>query len=261
MRRTVIALVLMLSMALGSAVPVTAILYGGPDGNDHPYVGLVVFFDSSGQRLHRCSGTLLSATVFLTAGHCTAGTASARIWFDAALGPGSGYPDSGGVTGTPYTDPGFDDAAIPNRRDVGVVILDTPPPGVASYGTLPALGVLDDLAARRGPNYPTFTVVGYGYQGVKPDLLTATVRYQGTTKLVNLQSALTDGFNLQISSDPGQWSGGICFGDSGGPVLIAGTNVVAAIDSFVKNTNCTGSGFAYRADIPDAQTFISSFLH
>jgi V8-like Glu-specific endopeptidase len=45
-------------------------------------VGLVVFYNSAGSPLHRCSGTMVSPTTLLTAGHCTAGTAAARVWFD-----------------------------------------------------------------------------------------------------------------------------------------------------------------------------------
>lgn len=48
--------------------PALGIQYGEPDGNEHPYVGLVVFYDEAGNPPHRCSGTLLSETVFLTAG-------------------------------------------------------------------------------------------------------------------------------------------------------------------------------------------------
>ena len=64
--------------------PVGAVSDGEPDGNGHPFVGLMVAYDSDGAALWRCSGTLLSPTVFLTAGHCTeAPAASATVWFDA----------------------------------------------------------------------------------------------------------------------------------------------------------------------------------
>lgn len=216
-------------------------------------MGLVVLYDVAGKRLRRCSGTLLSATTFLTAGHCTNGAASAEIWFDPAIGL-----TSVSLMGTPYTHPDFG-KAFPNRRDVGVVVLDTPVL-LPTYGALADLGALDALATRRGPDYPTFTVVGYGYQGVKPEFRNDLVRFRGTTKLVNLRSALTDGFNLQMSSDPGHWSGGVCSGDSGGPVFVGDTDIIAAVSSFVLNSNCTGTGFAYRTDIVDAQSFILGFL-
>jgi hypothetical protein len=54
-------------------------------------------------RDERCSGTLLSATLFLTAGHCTeAPAAHVEIWFDEDVEsgiPANGYPFTGDVGG------------------------------------------------------------------------------------------------------------------------------------------------------------------
>lgn len=61
------------------ALPAAAITDGEPDGNDHPQVGQLLFyvpdaidprFDDPGAWFS-CSGTLLSESVMLTAGHCT----------------------------------------------------------------------------------------------------------------------------------------------------------------------------------------------
>jgi len=256
----------LLTFAAGAAVslvllatPVGAVTYGEPDNGEHPYVGLVVFYNGAGKPLHRCSGTLLSSTVFLTAGHCTYGTASAQVWLDEHVTPAGGYPFSGGVTGTPVTHPLYDGfASFPATHDVGVVVLGEPA-GAGAYGTLPALGFLDGVGKRQSDQL--LTVVGYGLQGVKPDYSALRDRYKGTVMLVNLKSALTDGFNLQMSGDGGKaHSGGACFGDSGGPVFYGTSTVIVGVNSFVLNANCKGSGFAYRTDIGDSQSFISSFL-
>ena len=88
------------------------IVHGALDGNGHPYVGIMVAQDANGGYLWRCSGTLLSSTVFLTAGHCAeAPAAHVEIWFDADVEsgiPANGYPATGNAGGTPYTHPDYD---------------------------------------------------------------------------------------------------------------------------------------------------------
>jgi hypothetical protein len=58
----------------------------------------------------------------------------------------------------------------------------------------------------------------------------------------------TSGYNVQLAGNPGGGRGGTCFGDSGGPNLIAGTDVIVAVTSFGLNSNCAGQGFGYRTD-------------
>ncbi len=123
MSRRIFAGLIALVLTALSAAPVGAVPYGEPDGNAHPYVGLVVFYDANGTSTHRCTGALLSPTVFLTAGHCTEGANSARVWFDPDLRKDEGYPFTGGVTGEPNTHRDFV-WQIPNTSDVGVVVLD-----------------------------------------------------------------------------------------------------------------------------------------
>lgn len=70
MRRSAIAAALVVGVAvLGLVGPAGAITGGEPDGNDHPNVGIVLFYQPDGR--FRCSGTLISPTVVLTAAHCT----------------------------------------------------------------------------------------------------------------------------------------------------------------------------------------------
>ena len=79
-----------------------------------------------------------------------------------------------------------------------------------------------------------------------------------TVSFVNLRSALTGGWSLQYSNNPGQGhggSGGTCFGDSGGPV-ISEEGYIVAVNSFVLNYNCAGAGFGYRVDTELANEFI-----
>jgi V8-like Glu-specific endopeptidase len=77
MRRTVLLLATMALALLLAGGVAHAIINGQPDThpNAHPYVGALVSVPPSGefkgQRIPVCSGTLISARVFLTAGHCT----------------------------------------------------------------------------------------------------------------------------------------------------------------------------------------------
>lgn len=270
------------ALAIG-LVPAGAVQYGQPDGNGHPFVGLVVFHED-GIPLWRCTGTLIDADSFLTAGHCAgadpfipAEPDHAEIWFAPGpipLGAGypapgpnpcagiTGYPCTGDVGGTPIAHPDFDFFSdFPNTHDVGVVELDTPVTD-KGFASIVPLGYLDKLSTRRGQQDTRFTVVGYGLQSVKPVLSAERTRMVAEVQLVNLRSALTDGFNIQTTESPGKGngSGGTCFGDSGGPLFAGSSNMIAGITSFGLNQNCKGAGFYFRTDIADAQNFINQFL-
>jgi|GEM_PF-4349233 hypothetical protein len=83
MKKVTLAIVLTLMLLTSTFSSARAITNGRPDQGDHPYVGLVVFdvLDEDGNQVpsHRCSASLLSPTVLLTAGHCTSIGYSFRI--------------------------------------------------------------------------------------------------------------------------------------------------------------------------------------
>jgi hypothetical protein len=80
MRRTLSVLVALVA-ALAIASPVGAITNGAPDASEHPFVGELLLYvpDAVDSRFtdpggwFTCTGTLLSGTVVVTAGHCTFG--------------------------------------------------------------------------------------------------------------------------------------------------------------------------------------------
>ena len=261
----------------GTVRNVYAINYGEPDGLHHPFVGVVAVYDDDGNFVTRGTGTLISPTVVLTAGHVTAlaqygfNNHYVRVSFESDLSQFVLPPDYNdpawvllSYTGTPVTHPYYYDdwRYFPNTYDVGVIILDEPV-YMDDYGELPDIGALNVLATKRGLQNRIFTTVGYGFQSIKPFLQIDVVRYKATSMLVSLRSALTDGYNLHTSNNPGkgQGTGGSCFGDSGGPVFFDDTSVIAAIVSFGANNNCKGADFAYRMDIPDSQNFVYGFLN
>ncbi len=263
MSKKVFVSLVVLVMLLAAVQGVFAINYGQPDGGEHPYVGLIVFDDAEGPAW-RCTGTLVSRDVVLTAGHCTDGAVAARVWFqeDMTAAANSEYPFGGKTSyeGVPHPHPGFVGLTLPNTHDVGVVVLRGNSPRMSTYGVIASLGFLDNLKNQRGQNEDYFTVVGYGLQSVIPDLSALRIRMKGTSALINLTSALTDGYNLQTTNDPGQaHQGGTCSGDSGGPIFWQNTNIIVAINSFGLNANCVGNDFSYRTDIADSQNFLAGF--
>lgn len=260
------------ALAIG-LVPAGAITNNYVDDFEHPFVGLVVFYDEAGEFSHRCSGSLLSPTVFLTAGHCTDGATTARVYFQQDAGanfngtidPVSGYPETcaAGTLGTlcatsdELYNYGFANfAGFPNTRDAGLVILDQPI-RLSEYGILPEAGTLDALHEQRR-NDIVFTVSGYGLSYSSPVAVTSfRSRLMAESKLVNVKGGLNKGFNLQTGGN-GNGRGGTCSGDSGGPVFYpADTNVIVAVTSFGLNAWCRGTDFAYRVDTEDVQDWLA----
>ena len=87
MRKKLVFAVFSVIVVLAIAVsPVAAITGDWVEDFDHPFVGLIVFYDESGTFIGRCSGSLLDPYNFLTAGHCVVGAASARVYFQQDAG-------------------------------------------------------------------------------------------------------------------------------------------------------------------------------
>ena len=245
------AAIALATFALGAGTA-QAITNGDLDGTRHPYVGLMVAQTAKGEPLWRCSGTLLSPTIFLTAGHCTeAPAAKVEIWFDADVEhfiPQNGYPYKGEASGKPYTHPQYDSARF-FLYDLGVVVLKKPV-AMPKYATLPAQDVLDRMVTQRGLQNVTFTAVGYGLQRINPVFVESErVRMVATPHLIQINTGYTGDFSLLLSNNHS--TGGTCFGDSGGPNFIGKSNVVAAVTSFGINGNCAGTGGVYRVDRAD----------
>jgi hypothetical protein len=270
MNRRFIAL-LTVALLATLALPASGITNGQPDGDDHPYVGLAVFDIETPDGIvpnHRCSASLLTPTVVLTAGHCTDGTVAARIWFDEIVQTNTEYPFSGSTSydGTPFTYPDFaigEGNGLPGfaLRDVGIIVLSEPVPVevVSQYASLPSPGLVDTL-----DNKASVDIVGYGVQeqivGGGPPVWTGLrVRLQAEAQLVSGNFKHSGEF-IKLTQNPGGGSGGTCFGDSGGPDLLGGTDTVLSVNSYVTNSNCAGVGYGSRVDIPEVLDWIQSFL-
>lgn len=267
MKKIGLALALSLALVLGTMSVAGAITNGQPDGGHHPYVGLAVFDDANGPAW-RCSASLLTPDLVLTAGHCTDGAVAARVWFDEIVQGNPEYPFSGATSydGIPLTFAGFCTGCgkgLPGfaNNDVGLIRLTEPvPSGVVSrYALLPAEGLVDTLKNKTAVDF-----VGYGVQeqivGHGPPVWTGVKnRMYAPSELVSGQFTHSERF-MKLALNPGGGSGGTCFGDSGGPDLLGGEDTVLAVNSYVTNSNCSGVGYSFRVDTHDVLTWINSYM-
>jgi hypothetical protein len=224
--------------ALAVAAPAALAITGGSlDATSHPAVGLLLADLGNGPEPD-CSGSLVSPTVFVTAAHCTANLASGRVWvsFDSRYVEGS----SSLLPGTAYSDPQW--GLVKNdSHDLAVVVLDGAVTGVTPFA-LPQAGALEAA----GVASQAFTNVGYGY--ADRSFAFDGFRRWSTSSFTNVKPT-----ELLLSDK----SGGVCFGDSGGPRLLG--NVVVAVTS-TGNKNCTGQSISYRLDTPAARAFLAPFV-
>ena len=267
-KKTLIALFAAFVLLLVAVVPAGAVKYGELDGDGHPYVVLIIM-DVGGEPMWRCSGTLISPTYVLTAGHCTSNypddpATGFRIFTEADVDNGNNtYPDAGGPNSVEAVrwaaHPLFETAPF-FYHDVGMLEL-AEPVFLDEYGTLPEIDQLDALKTQRGKQDVTFTAVGYGLQWINPVFVQGDrVRMVAHPKLNAINApGMTGDFSLLLSNNHS--TGGTCFGDSGGPNFLGDSNIVAGVTSFGLNGNCAGTGGVFRVDRQDVQNFIYEFTN
>ncbi len=285
MRRAVLLLASMaLAIMLATGVA-QAIINGQPDTgpNAHPYVGALVSVPPSGQfkgqRIPVCSGTLVSARVFLTAGHCTDTLIREELPTYVSLDPTYEPGSSEIIRATPHTHPQFcfpggRKACIPPERpeivgglprdiryDVGVVVLEEPV-SMATYGALPKAGLVDTL--KEGQR---LTVVGYGvsgYQiggGLPPEVQPVHTHelFRATVRLLNpLDPAVDDQLVKTTGIGIGGSGEGACRGDSGGPLFLPDQQTIVGLTSGGLPL-CRGPAYYQRMDLPGVLSWVRSF--
>jgi len=256
MKLKVLALAFALALA-ASTTRVMTVTNAQPDGNRHPYVGLMIqpIPDMPGF-VRVCSGAALSSTKFLTAAHCADPNDFVFVSYDAGLPFPSGFtpgvfaahPDwcFGCAPGVPGAD----------TRDVAVVTLLAPrDPG--AFAALPSAGLVDTLAMRSRVDLVGYGAYGFVRGGGQPGQLLDFTRRFAPSLLVQSNNVASTEF-IKLTANPAA-GGGVCFGDSGGPDLLSGTNTVLAVNSYVVNGNCAGVTYSNRVDLPDVLSFINSF--
>jgi len=251
----------------------SAIVFGSIDAsNTYANVGaFIVQRKSDGRISPICSGTLISPTVFLTAGHCTAyfATLSATEY---AAGVSFDSPIPWGDLTDPHTNiiPAISVITNPeyNQRqsdpaDLGVLILASQDTRGIAAAALPTLGLLDQLFVAGTLQSKRFTAVGYGVQ----DRLVGggLPSFQDQNPVPRMYALST--FNalgpayLRLSQNTARGDGGTCYGDSGGPNFVTvGSTLILAATTVTGDNVCRATNVDYRLDTRSARRFLGQYV-
>ena len=249
--------------------PAWAIIGGKPDGNRHPNVGAVIFYDPAVGRITFASGTLIHPRVFLTAGHVITMIESGQVTllgvsFDQEVDrqDPSTWLEVSDIVGS------FSGAnASPRTTDIGALILKDPVKKLKPEA-LPTEGFLDNLndtgQLQAGPQGTRFTVVGYGmrvdWPPPEPSWWADESGMRNTAQSGYL--GLNDGW-LFLNQNLAAGYGGSTTGDSGGPTFWTdpetGDEVLVSITSW-GDVNCVAHGLAFRIDTAESLAFIRDVI-
>jgi hypothetical protein len=257
-------------VALFSLPPRTkAITYGFVDSNNtYRNVGaFIVKSPTTGNIYPICSGTMITQNVFLTASHCTiyfqqelapAGW-TAFVSLDASIPFGDLTTSKTTLLAVAYvvTNPNYNQSQS-DSGDIAVLILERN--ARVTPATLPACGLLDQLAAQNSLKNAVFTPVGYGLQNRVTG--GGVPFFQDMNPIPRLYAfssfnSLNGGY-IRLSQNPSTGNGGTCFGDSGGPnfLPVSGQSILAAI-TITGDSVCRSTNVDYRTDTLSAQAFLA----
>lgn len=277
LRRALTVLGLTTAMVSGTALVAGAITGGEADGTAHPNVAIIAYYDANGRQ--RCTATLVSPTVLVTAAHCADGALGATaVSFNSVIAqsPADSLPPAqdatagytrtelaadGWLSGQAYADPAYSHFTDKdNWNDVGVVVLDRPVTGITPATIAPA-GYLDQFTPSI-LNQTLFTAVGYGVEmGQAPSgpQNPTPLSYPILRRVADEPGQKLMPQILQVNGNPNDpfGTGGTCFGDSGGPSFNGGYQVT--VTSYSLTNDCRYIAGFQRLDIPVVQSWLATF--
>lgn len=224
-----------------------------------------------------CSGTMVDANTFLTAGHCTTGySRNARFYVsleqdvrtalaraaDHHPGDPAAVGTEVGVAGTVHRDSRYPGSSA-DSHDIAVIQL--PAAELAARWTfrparLPTAGQLDAVG-HRALDDTDFVVVGYGSEEATRGPGGHTHSGGGARMKAPLGFGALNETRLRLAMKESQGHGGACYGDSGGPnfAVLNGARLLVGI-TVTGDTPCYSTNVAYRTDSASARTFLSRYV-
>jgi len=273
MKRLISFFVLALSLLGGSllfAPRTSAITYGFVDSTNifRNTGAFIVKSPTTGEIFPICSGTMITANVFLTASHCTVFYTQelapegyvAYVSLDQSIPFGALTTNKTQLLSVAHvvSNPNYNQSQS-DSGDIAVLILQRDVNGVTP-ATLPACGLLDQLVAQNGLKTAVFTNAGYGVQN---RVVSGGVPFfQDLNPIPRMYSfssfnSLNGGY-LRLSQNPSTGNGGTCFGDSGGPnfLTVNGRQLIVSI-TITGDSVCRSTNVDYRLDTLSAQGFLA----
>jgi len=249
------AVILSLLVAFVIAAPAGAITYGSIEFG-HAYVGAIIV-DLTGiipnlGILEWCSGALVSARVFLTAGHCVdplirLQVPTDKVWVSFAVNIWQDPSSWRSVSGWELH-PDYNWGPTSDPHDIGAIVLAKRVRDIAPAKIAP-VGYLDGLQSAGLLKKATFINVGYGSN--------ESFQVDGWRKIsYSSFQSLHDAW-LYMSQNIHSDGGGTCFGDSGGPTFYndGTTEWIVATVSW-GDAMCVATNINYRADLQIGQDFV-----
>lgn len=274
LRRRLVLIALVPTLALTGSTPAMAVWGGTPDGDLHPTVDAIYADSNEDQQITwdeffcSCSyagpSTDGTAEVFLTAAHCLAwapsqGIDTFSVSFDPDTQEGDGIPD-GLIEASSFTWDsryGHDDG---NLYDSEVLLLLAGSVVGIDPVELPPAGYLDELKASGKLRKMTFKLVGYGVVPTwsRPgghQFVDDRVRRTASSQAIGLNRT----FLRRLQNTKATGRGGVCYTDSGSPQFVPGTQMIV---STTTGGNVSGNSFNinYRLDTPGARQFLGRYL-